>query len=227
MGVVTIADILRIAWGLARAVALLVGTLLMMGKAGLPRWYALVPLWGSWKLRQRVCSSKAKAVALTIWEVVATAVAVGVLVFGLQPHDFLGGGFDTLRGILLASFVVLMVVGAALSVTWARDVAWSFEQGSAFGILVFFLPFVAYLILGCGTACYEGPAGDPDAACDAWRRMDGMPGATGRQTWSQPQTPYMYPYPQGPQEGRGTASPKTRQVEAAPFDSAGDDGIPL
>ncbi|MEZ6055242.1 MAG: DUF5684 domain-containing protein [Planctomycetaceae bacterium] len=55
--------------------------------------------------------------------------------------------------------LLIPIVGLIIAIVVTIDLAKSFGKGAGFGLLLIFLPFIGYPMLGFGSARYVGPAG--------------------------------------------------------------------
>lgn len=189
----------QLLWNVITMAFGVIASMMFMGKLGLPKWAALVPVWGNWKARQRVYGQRKFAVMMTVIEVVFYIMifAVTIAMFLLRGSDGTLSRQDMkpLMPLLMIAglvFVALLGIAFGLTIIWCRDVAASFGQDPAFAVLVFLFASIAYLVIGCGDAVYAGPAGDPMLSEEDWRNMPPMPQLS---FWGNEGAGYQPPYP--------------------------------
>jgi hypothetical protein len=108
----------------------------MFKKAGQPGWASIIPVYQGWVL--------AEVGGKPGWWGIIGSIGGGRLTSqGQLSHA------ETL--VYLAIFLVTLVFSALI----AKGIAESFGKSTAFALLLIFMPFIAYPILGFGSAQYQ------------------------------------------------------------------------
>ena len=118
-----------------------IGYVKMFQKAGQRSWFAFIPLLREFAMFKMSWSLKAFVISTVLVAVV----------------QFCGNSEDILVSLVAAVFGIAWIV---MQVKLMLRVAKSFGKGTGWALLLFFVPFVATLILGFGSAEYLG---DPEA----------------------------------------------------------------
>ena len=113
-----------------------IGYYKMFTKAGVAGWKAFVPFYRSYIWFERSWNTK------IFWPYLVT----------LLVMQFVRGESAVVGIILFVVLIVAVVIAMKLYIRVAK----SFGKGSGWGVLLFFLPFIASLILGFGKAQYIG-----------------------------------------------------------------------
>lgn len=126
--------------GLVFYILLVIAQWRMFKKAGEKGWKAIIPIYNAYIYM--------KIIGLSFWKWFA---ALFVSEIALQIGANANIGFlSTIGGI------AVLVIMIALSVLTARNTAKAFGKGTGFAIGLFFFPNIFQLILGFGSAEYQG-----------------------------------------------------------------------
>ena len=114
-----------------------IGYYKMFQKAGQRGWFAFIPVLREYGLFRMAWTLKAFIISTVMLAVVQ-----------------LGGGFENvIAGLVVAVVGIAWIV---MQVKLVRRLAKSFGKGNGWAVLLFFVPFIAALILGFGSAEYVG-----------------------------------------------------------------------
>ena len=126
-----ISDYLMTIIKVAEAILTIVGLFKLYNKLGEPAWKSLIPIYDEYILYKRVYSVKA-FIIYTLCDIVSSA---------CLTEEYPG----------LVIMLLGIVTGVAVIVIqfkFAKEFAKAFGQGAGFTALTFFMPSVAYLIVG-------------------------------------------------------------------------------
>ena len=125
-----------------------IGYYKMFQKAGQRGWFAFIPVLREYGLFRMAWTLKAFIISTVMLAVVQ-----------------LGGGFENvIAGLVVAVVGIAWIV---MQVKLVRRLAKSFGKGNGWALLLFFVPFIAALILGFGSAEYVGNPEEKKVAIEA------------------------------------------------------------
>ena len=125
-----------------------VGYYKMFQKAGQRGWFAFIPLLREYGLFRMAWTLKAFVVSTVL----------------LAAMQVCGGSESVIAGLVAA---VVGIAWLVMQVKLVRRVAKSFGKGGVWALLLFFVPFIAALILGFGKAEYVGNPEEKKAQIEA------------------------------------------------------------
>lgn len=124
---------------------ILIGRAMTAKKMGAPGWSQIIPVYSEWVLSTKAGCSKGVCIAFTILDAVVWCdVLIGI---GSMSND-------AVRSLLGLCSIALVVLGCIAY----RQVARRFGKGGGFTAGLVILPFIFFMILGCGSSRFEDEA---------------------------------------------------------------------
>ncbi len=147
--VAALAVVLLIMFGIGALITLFVviGRAMTVRKMGGKGWTQIIPVYSEWVLATKAGCSKGICIALTVLDAVVWIAYFGAFASTSSSDSVIGD-------IFLLCYIALFVLACIVY----RQVARRFGKGGGFTAGLVILPFIFFMILGCGSSKFEDEA---------------------------------------------------------------------